>query len=341
MQQVWISKAGPPEVLQVRRASDPEPPVGSVRIRVEAAGINFADIMARLGLYPDLPHIPIVPGYEVAGRVDAVGAGVDTGWIGRDVLAMTRFGGYADVVCVPERFVFERPQGMSADEGAAFPVVYLTAYQLIEVMGRPREGETVLINGAGGGVGLAAIQLVKRIGATIIGTASAPKHDFLRSIGVDHCIDYRTEDVGRRVNSVVRGRGVDLVLDPIGGASFKRSFELLGPTGRLGMFGISAAATGKRRKWLDYIRMGLSMPWFTFTPPVLMNQNKGVFGVNMARLWSETERLRGWMETLFSFYEAEEVRPIISETFTLSDAVSAHHYIQDRKNIGKVLLTTT
>src|ERR1700737_4024426 len=134
MQQIWISKSGPPEVLVVKEAPDPQPAPDEVRIRVEASGVNFADVIGRMGLYPDLPPIPVVPGYEVAGRVDAVGGGVDSSWVGHDVFALTRFGGYADVVCVPHAQVFRRPQGVSAQEGAAIPVNYLTAWQLIVVM---------------------------------------------------------------------------------------------------------------------------------------------------------------------------------------------------------------
>src|SRR5205807_4951299 len=129
MRQIWISKAGPPEVLVVKEAPDPQPISGEVRIHVEASGVNFADIMGRLGVYPDLPRIPCVPGYEVAGRVDAVGVGVDADWTGQDVFALTRFGGYADMVCVPSTQVFSRPSAMSAEEGASFPANYLTAWR--------------------------------------------------------------------------------------------------------------------------------------------------------------------------------------------------------------------
>ena len=171
MRQIWITKADPPEVLQVKEAPDPEPKAGEVRIRVEASGINFADILGRLGLYPDLPPIPVVPGYEVGGRIDALGAGVDARWAGRNVFALTRFGGYADVICVPLAQVFERPEGMSAGEGAAIPVNYLTAWQLCVVMGALKRGETVLVHSVGGGVGIAATQ---------IASISAPRSSGLR-----------------------------------------------------------------------------------------------------------------------------------------------------------------
>ncbi|MBV8848234.1 MAG: alcohol dehydrogenase catalytic domain-containing protein, partial [Methylobacteriaceae bacterium] len=180
MRQIWITKAGGPDVLKLRDAPDPLPSPGEVRIRVEASGVNFADIMGRMGLYPDLPRMPVVPGYEVSGRIDAAGSGTDASWIGRDVVALTRFGGYSDVVCVPANQAFVRPPALSAMQAAAIPVNYFTAWQLLVVMGALKASETVLIHSAGGGVGIAATQIAKHIGAIIIGTASAAKHDELR-----------------------------------------------------------------------------------------------------------------------------------------------------------------
>ena len=208
MRQIWITKTGRPETLVVKEAPDPEPRAGEVRIRVEASGVNFADIMARMGLYPDCPPIPAVVGYEVGGRVDAVGAGADPNWIGRDVFAVTRFGGYSDVVCVPEIQVFTRPDGMSAFDGAALPVNYLTAWQLVVVMGGLKVGETMLVHSAGGGVGIAATQIAKHIGAKVIGTASASKHQRLKAFGADHLIDYRRDDFVARAREITEGRGV-------------------------------------------------------------------------------------------------------------------------------------
>jgi len=338
MRQIWIPRAGPPEVLELRKAPDPAPAAGEVRIRVAAAGVNFADIMGRLGIYPDLPPMPVVPGYEVAGRVDEVGDGVDTSWVGREVLAATRFGGYSDVVCAPVGQVFTRPLGMTAEEGAALVVNYLTAYQLVEVMGSLGADETMLVHSAGGGVGIAATQLARRIGASVIGTASVGKHEFLRSIGVEHTIDYRTEDFEVRVREITGGRGVDLVLDAVGGSSFKKGYRLLAPAGRIGMFGISAAAVGKRRSLVAFLRTALSLPWFQFTPISLIDKNKGAFGVNMLHMWDEMPRLRTWMEALLAYYKEGAIGPVIDTTFPFERAADAHHYIQDRKNVGKVLL---
>jgi synaptic vesicle membrane protein VAT-1 len=338
MRQIWITKAGPPEVLEVKEAPDPEPKAGEVRIRVEASGINFADIMGRTGVYPDLPPIPVVPGYEVGGRVDAVGAGVDANWNGRDVLAVTRFGGYADTVCLPVNQVFARPAGMSALEGAAFPVNYFTAWQLVVVMGGLKQGETVLIHSAGGGVGIAATQIAKHLGARIIGTASAAKHAELRALGADHLIDYRTEDFEARTRDITDGRGVELILDAIGGESWKKGYRLLAPTGRLGMFGISAAVTRKERNLLGMLAVVVSIPWFQFNPLALMNANKGVFGVNLGHLWGEIDRQREWAARLLDLWTQGVVKPKIARSFRFDEAPQAHHFIQDRKNTGKVLL---
>ena len=338
MRQIWIPKAGPPSVLELVETSDPLPSEGEIRIRVEASGVNFADIVGRLGLYPDLPPMPVVPGYEVAGRIDAVGNSIETDWIGRDVLAMTRFGGYSDVVCVPEAQVHVRPEGMTAHEGAGIPVNYLTAYQLIEVMGGLRANESILIHSAGGGVGIAAIQIAKRIGATIIGTASAGKHDFLKSIGVDHCIDYTRENFAERTIELTGGRGVELAIDAVGGASFARSFRALAPSGRLGMFGMSSSVKNGKRRRFATLNALFTTPWLRFNPLTLINQNKGAFGVNLGHLWDEADRVGAWLETLLDYYSSSTIRPVIAATFPFDRADEAHTYIQERKNTGKVLL---
>lgn len=338
MRQIWIARAGPPEVLEVREAADPEPKAGEVRIRVAASGVNFADILGRMGLYPDLPPIPVVPGYEVSGRVDATGADVDGNWAGREVLALTRFGGYADTVCVPANQVFVRPAGMSAMEAAAIPVNYFTAWQLVVVMGGLKPNETVLVHSVGGGVGIAATQIAKHLGAHVIGTASASKHGELRAFGIDHLIDYRTEDFEMRVREITNGRGVELILDAVGGESWKKGYRVLAPTGRLGMFGISAAASGKERNMLGMLALLARTPWLQFNPLSLMNANKGVFGVNLGHLWGEIDRMREWADRLFDLWVQGVVKPKIAHNFRFDEAPKAHHFIQDRRNIGKVLL---
>ncbi|HUZ33625.1 MAG TPA: zinc-binding dehydrogenase [Xanthobacteraceae bacterium] len=338
MRQIWITRAGPPEVLQVKEAPDLEPKPGELRIRVEASGVNFADIMGRIGVYPDLPPVPVVPGYEVSGRVDAAGVGAGQNWVGHNVIALTRFGGYSDVVCVPEQQVFERPASLSALEGAALPVNYFTAWQLIVVMGGLKANETVLIHSVGGGVGIAATQIAKHIGARVIGTASAAKHGELRALGADHLIDYRTEDFEARTREITNGRGVELILDAVGGESFKKGYRILAPTGRLGMFGASTLAQGKVRSISAMLSMLATTPWFQFNPLSLMNANKGVFGVNLGHLWGEIERMRSWGNAILELAAQGVLKPKVARSFRFDEAAQAHHFIQDRQNIGKVLL---
>jgi len=336
MRQVLITRAGPPEVLRVAEAPDPVPRDGQVRIAVRAAGVNFADVMARLGLYPDAPPLPAVVGYEVAGIVDAVGPGDVPFRPGDRVFAFTRFGGYASAVVVPAMFVSRTPASLSDVEAAAIPVNYLTAYVALETIAHVGRGETVLIHGAGGGVGIAATQLAKQRGATTLGTASAAKLEAIRSLGVDHPID-RRHDVPGEVRRLTGGRGVDVVLDPIGGRSVKVSYDMLAPLGRVVIYGASSLASGETRSLWRLVRMLIEMP--AFRPLSLMNRNRGVFGLNLGHLWSETARLRSATDALLADFEAGRLRPVIAKTFPLDQAAGAHRYIQSRANIGKVILT--
>jgi NADPH:quinone reductase-like Zn-dependent oxidoreductase len=338
MRQVVIPRFGSPDVLELRQLPDPSPGSGDIRIRTRAAGINFADILARLGLYPDAPKPPMVVGYEVAGLVDAVGHDVVGFAEGDRVMALTRFGGYADTVVVPATQAFHCPEALSDSEAAAVPVTYLTASLALYRMAALAPGETVLVHNAGGGVGIAATQLARLRRATVIGTASAFKHDALRSFGVDHAIDYRHANVAEEVNQLTRGRGVDVILDPIGGRSFTDSYRMLAPLGRLIIFGLSAAAPGERRSVWRALHAWLSTP--RFNPMSMINRNRGVFGLHIGHLWDERRQLAPLMDMLISELGAGRLTPIVARTFPLERAADAHRFIQSRSNIGKVVLTT-
>jgi NADPH:quinone reductase-like Zn-dependent oxidoreductase len=338
MRQVVIPRYGAPDVLEMREAPDPVPAAGEVRIRVRAAGVNFADILARLGLYPDAPKPPCVVGYEVAGRIDGVGTSVTGFNDGDPVVALTRFGGYADLVTAPAEQVFHFPDVLSDSEAAAVPVTYLTAALALYRMAALAPGETVLIHNAGGGVGIAAIQLARLRRAVVLGTASPLKHAALRSFGVEHTIDYRSADVAQAVREITRGRGVDVILDPIGGRSFLTSYRMLAPLGRLIIFGLSSAAPGERRSFVHAFRAWLANP--RFDPMSLINRNRGVFGLQVGHLWTERRQLAPLMEMLMSELRAQRIQPIVARTFPLEKAADAHRFIQSRQNIGKVVLTT-
>jgi NADPH:quinone reductase-like Zn-dependent oxidoreductase len=197
--------------------------------------------------------------------------------------------------------------------------------------------DVVLIHGAGGGVGIAATQLARLRGATVIGTASASKHDAIRAQGVQHAIDYRQADVTAEVRRLTNGRGADVVLDPIGGPSFADSYRLLAPLGRLVMYGVSSVAQGERRNWWVALKTLARMP--TFKPLSLMNRNRGVFGLNLGHLWEERGQLADAMALLVAEVAAGRLHPVVARTFPLDRAADAHRFIQSRSNIGKVVLT--
>jgi NADPH:quinone reductase-like Zn-dependent oxidoreductase len=337
MREVVITRYGAPDVMRVRQAPDPVPGQGEIRIAVQASGVNFADILIRLGLYPNPPPLPCVVGYEVAGTVDAIGPGVERLHEGDRVIALTRFGGYADTVVVPAAHAFPTPVSLSDAEAGAIPVNFLTAYTALFRLANLAEGETVLIHGAGGGVGIAATQLARLKGATVIATASRPKHDTVRTFGAANVIDPYTSSVTDKVHGLTGGRGVDVVLDPIGGSSFRDSYRLLAPLGRLVIYGVSQAVAGERRNPLRMIRTFLRMPWFR--PLTLINENRGVLGLNLGQLWGELRTMRVAMETILDDVSTGRLRPLIARTFPLDRADEAHRFIQSRANIGKVMLT--
>jgi NADPH:quinone reductase-like Zn-dependent oxidoreductase len=248
----------------------PLPGAGEIRVAVRAAGVNFADVLARLGPYPDAPKPPLVVGYEVSGVVDEVGTGVTRVHRGDRVVA------------------------------------------------------TVLIHGGGGGggIGIAAIQLARLRRATIIVTASLAKHVALQALGVDHVIDYRTADVTREVRRITANRGVGVIMDPLG---------------RLVIYGVSSVSRGERRNWWHAARAIMQMR--PFKPLSLIIHNRGVFGLNLAHLWSERGQLASAMDLLLQEVSAKRLAPVVAKTFPLERAAEAHRYMQSRSNIGKIVLT--
>lgn len=330
MRQIWISRAGAPSVLEVREAPEPLPGPGDVRIVVEATGVNFADLMARAGTYPDAPPIPCVVGYEVAGSIDAVGEGVDPGRVGEPVLALCRFGGYSTHRCVPSAQAVRRPAGLDARTAAAIPVNYLTAWMMLRIYGRPTPGERVLVHSAAGGVGLAALDLCRLAKAETWGLAGKSKHSFLLERGYDHALDSHSGEWPMEK--------MDIVLDPVGGGSWARGLDGLRAGGRLVCFGFSASATGESRSIWSVIRAGLAVPWFRINPISLMNENKGVLGVNMGHLWDESERVSEWLVEILKLWEQGHIHPHIHAALPFSQAAEAHGILHRRENVGKVLL---
>jgi NADPH:quinone reductase-like Zn-dependent oxidoreductase len=338
---VVLTGTGGYDVLRVEERPDPPVGPGEVRIAVKAAGINFADTMARVGLYPDAPKPPCVLGYEVAGEVESVGEGVDDRRVGDRVIAGTRFGGHVELIAVPADQVLPLPDRLSFEQGAAIPVNYGTAYAALIVMGSLRKGDRVLIHAAAGGVGISATQIARNVGAEIFGTASASKHEAIRAQGVDHPIDYRSLDFETEIERITDGEGVDLVIDALGPTSFRKDYRLLRPGGRLVMYGLSEGSKDGKRDIRAMLKSLVSMP--TTTMPwwkslLIMNENKGVFGLNMLKWWDAESSLDRVLDPLMEDLEAGRLNPVVAEAFPFERAGDAHKFIAERRNVGKVVL---
>jgi NADPH:quinone reductase-like Zn-dependent oxidoreductase len=333
---------GGAEVLRVQERPDPPVGPGEVRIAVKAAGINFADTMARVGLYPDAPKPPCVMGYEVAGTVESLGAGVEDLAVGDRVMAGTRFGGQAELISVPADQVLPLPDRLSFEQGAAFPVNYGTAYAALIIMGSLREGDRVLIHAAAGGVGIAATQIARNVGAAkILGTASPSKHDAIREQGVTDPIDYRNQDFAAETMRITGGEGVDLVIDALGPTSFRKDYRLLRSGGRLVMYGLSEVTNESGRDIPAALKSLAKMPLATipwWKSLALMNENKGVFGLNMLKWWDREGSLDRLTEPLMADLEAGRLDPVVAESFPFERAGEAHEFIAQRRNVGKVVL---
>lgn len=332
MRAVVITKHGDPSVLQVQQRPDPPPPApGQLRIAVRAAGVNFADHLARVGMYPDAPKLPAVVGYEVAGTVEAVGTGVDQSRVGQRVLAGTRFGGYSEIVNVAASDSVVLPDGVSFEQGAAVPVNYATAWAGLHGYGSLRAGERVLIHAAAGGVGIAAIQFAKAAGAEVHGTASPGKHQKLAEMGVDRTIDYRRDGWWKGLEPY------DIVLDALGGTSLRRSYDLLRPGGRLVGYGVSNMQEGEKRSLRKAAPHALAM-LRGFNLIDQLSESKTVIGLNMLRLWDDRGTLEPWITPLAKALDDGTVAPIVHAAVPFAEAPEAHRILAARENVGKVVL---
>jgi NADPH:quinone reductase-like Zn-dependent oxidoreductase len=341
MKCVTIVRHGPPEAMRIEERLTPTPVVGEMLIRVAAAGINYADILARLGLYPDAPRLPFVPGYEVAGTVEALGPGVTGAFkVGDRVMAFTRFGGYASHAVARDTHVRKIPAGWSFAEGAAFPVAALTSWHALVNLGNLKPFERVLIHAAAGGVGSFAVQIARHVGAKIYGIAGgAEKCRWLRERGVDEAIDHTATSWPDEVERLTGGKGVHLVLDANGGASYVESYRVLARGGRLVMYGIADMTPERGRKRSIIRALGTLARMPRFSAVKLMTENRGVLGFNLLPLSTDLALMEHSFGGLTQVVDAGHLRPEVGATFPLERAADAHELIASRRSQGKVLLT--
>jgi NADPH:quinone reductase-like Zn-dependent oxidoreductase len=327
---VLTDRSGP---RGLRVSGRPVPSAGSnqVLVDVRAAGVNFADLLATQGLYPDAPKRPCVLGYEVAGTVAEVGSGVRGVAVGDRVLGPTWFGGWAERAVVASDNLLPLPEHFGFEEGAALPVNYGTAYAALISYGALKQGERVLVHAAGGGVGVAATQIAKAHNAEVWGTASPAKHQAIRAIGVDHPLDYTRRGWHRSVPPL------DIAMDPLGGRSLRRSYRMLRAGGRLVCFGTSQAVSGESRDLLAAARSVLTVPRFDPLRHLMMD-SKTVIGLKMNTLWAEHDTLAPFISGLTSLLSAEALKPVIAEAIPFSRAPDALRLLAERRNVGKIVL---
>jgi len=324
--------------FELRDAATPEPAAGQLRVAVEAFGLNYADVSARHGLYQDAPPMPSILGYEVVGRVDALGAGVTHFQVGQRVTALTRFGGYATHALTDARAAVPVPDDMDVGVAVALPTQGCTAYYMAEEMVRLHAGDHVLVHAAAGGVGTLLVQLCKRRGCVVYGTAgSQDKLSVLRDLGVDHPINYRDADFAAEVRRIRGEAGLDVIFDSIGGATTRKGVALLGAGGRMVCFGAADHTPGP----LQPLRSLRFLASFGFPHPVLlMLRSRALIGVNMLRIAdSRPEVLQRCLQAVVDLSLKGELRAVIGGRFTADQLGAAHALLESRRSTGKIVVT--
>lgn len=324
------------KAFELRDIPVPELQDGFVRIEVEAFGLNFADVMARQGLYEDAPPLPAVLGYEVVGRIEALGDGVEDLKLGQRVVALTRFGGYAEMTVTDARAVVPISEEIDVGSAAALATQYGTAYYAAYEMAPLFEGQSVLIQAAAGGVGTALVQMAKLKGCTVFGTAgSSKKLEYLLQLGVDYPINYREEDFYEVVKNKMGDERLDVVFDSIGGTSVKKGFKLLGAGGRMVCYG-AAVRSGRSSKLKD-LRMAIGFG--LYSPISLLTNSKGIIGVNMLRLADYRPlTLKRCLYNVAKLVMDGDLKPTVGGVFKQNQLAEAHHFLSERKSIGKIVV---
>lgn len=320
MKTIIVTAFGGPEVLEIREVPTPEPGPGEVRIAVRAAGINYADIMQREGLYPGGPQAPFGAGFEVAGVVEAVGDGVSQWSPGDEVMSFCQ-SGYSEYVIAKTWQVMPKPDPLSFAQAAAIPCQFLTAYHALLTLGRLKAGQTVLIQAAAGGLGTQLVQIARNVGATVIGTAStAEKCALIESLGCTHAINYTQQNFQDAVKAITNSRGCDLVIESVGGEVFAKSLKCLKPRGMLVTLGIAS----KEPPMIE-ARTLLARNWI-------------VAGFHLMAYTSDTQAMANAMRDLHTWLLDGKLTVVVGHEFKLVEAAKAQRFISERKSSGKVVL---
>lgn len=322
MRAVVLEQYGDPEVLTVREVPDPEVGVEQVIVDIRATALNRADLLQRRGLYPGPPMEHEIPGMEFCGTVAVAGPGVTRWAVGDPVMGIVGGGAYAEKLSIHERQLLPVPEGLSLDDAAAVPEVFLTAFDALVVQGDLTSGRWALVHAGASGVGTASIQIAKSMGAFVAVTASAGKHDRCRELGADVVIDYKTEDFAEVMMERTGGRGVDVVLDVIGGDYTIKNIKALRVGGKILQVGVMGSQT---------VELPLGM---------LLPKRASIIGtVLRARPLEEKIALTQRVEAeLLPLFATGTLRPVIDSRFSLEQMADAHRYMETNQNVGKILI---
>ncbi len=341
MQALYLVKHGKADkAFELRETNIPDVGPIEIRIQSEAFGLNFADVMARLGLYPDAPKKPALLGYDVVGRVEAIGSDVQTDIkVGDRVVALSRFGGYGEYVSTDYRGVVKIKDDVPPVIATALATQGGTAYYMAHELVNIQKGDRVLVHAAAGGVGSLLCQMAKAKGAIVYGTAGSPeKLEYLKTLGVDHPINYRSQRFDKEISSLNKNsdvNGLDIIFDPIGGRSVKRGFRILGSGGRMLLFGASSMTSAKH----IFSKIGIGLGFGLYHPVALLSPSKALIGVNMLRIADDKpEVLNRVLKGAVSLYEDGIIQPKEGGNYPIEDYAEAHTDLETRKTMGKLAI---
>ena len=336
MRAIVLERHGGPEVLRVRDVPDPVPGAGQVRVRVEAIGVNYAEVLSRKGLYGWAPAMPYTPGMEATGTIDALGPGVEGRAVGERVIVGAQYGAYAERVVVPAQQALPALPGFSTDENAALAVNYLTAWVSLVEMARLRPTDHVLVTAAAGGVGTAAVLIATRFGCATVGLAgSDEKLAQIRALGAESAVNYRRPDFQARLREAAGPRRFDVVLEVVGGDVFRAVWPVLAPFGRVVVAGFASLAL---QKWnpLSWLRTWRDMPKADIRS--LAPASAGFMATHLGYMLDDPPRLaRVWGE-LMAFVAAHGIRPVVGATFAFDQMADAHRLMESRRSVGKIVV---
>jgi len=336
MKAIYLTKYGSPEkAFTTKELVTPTISDNEVLIKNHCFGLNFADVVARRGLYPDAPKNPAVLGYDVAGQVEAIGKNVEHVKVGDRVVGLTRFGGYAEYSKTMKEGVALLPDNIDYHTATALATQACTAYYSAVQCINLNEGDQVLVQAAAGGVGTILTQIAKHKGCTVFGTASTKKQKILRDNGVDFPIDYTSEDFSKVIKQTLDGNKLDVVFDSIGGKAFKQGWKLLQPGGFMVNFGAASQISGSNK----LKSLGVVAGFGLFSPLQLLMSSKSMVAVNMLRIADfKPQVLQKSFEGVMEMTKNGVIRPIISKVFPAEQIAEAHQFLESRQSAGKIVL---